>query len=923
MTDFERRYGKVQIEPRLSGPATGYDMHGRPTPLDSTAAIPLHGAQAKGQYSSLVEQPNSARINSPSAYSASRHHATNQKYPQPPLRVFAEHYTAVPAVQALPLLDYFKTDARGAGRQAEAVLWELMEDVYRDAVQSPQYHPSEIGIQLVPPHRRWFISQYAHLQDLLQRHPVLRRANVICCWLEKVYRDEHTAQPPLRGEEEVVLRQLILTHLRGGELYRAINAAVGYGSCSHSCLLSAAQLQTVSEPWLCKTALVPLFGEYGHGELELDWCGNEHRLDNLSQLFEDSMKHSSIHAAASSPAPPMQSAAAAPGNGLHVASTMSLQRSRNDFDAVIGALLCGNLKVLESAFLMNGDWRDAAWCYLRCALVVTFTKHLMTQAGVAGDAPGAEAAGTSSALGEHSYASFIEEMTGGRDDWIAVMEQHIWEGLSRRLESRYMPQASLEDQLQMRFVLQALSNPLETYASPSFASLPGWSMETAVHSDTREQIRRTHLMKQSSDVVRVLTHFLLVQDLAYSESLSSFSVQLSASATLASSLSCYAVYIALLPQYPFDDGFAVIAAMTRRLRDAQLRAQVYAAFILAAREYELERQTLTRPQMEEQEARLVKGLISADADSAVHRGVQQLLYQYIAEEELLTHNKLAEQIMWSAMHADALEDYVAVLRRGLDCCCSFWVATPTAELDAISDVSSILVRRVLVSIHDLGGVVWMEEEAAPLKDAAAAAHRGTGQPVLASVVSQKEASEATFWYAFSEARGVSKEHAKTAAELNAAHAMAASTSSAQRTLIYQLTQDEGALLQKLIELTRRGVYHGGAVVNRDGHCISAVAWMLQQLTEAVTLSLCCGTGGAVEGSTTSTTSPPVGPPPPHHPLGLMQQVFGLLEKMNEAGYLDPQILPQSVAADLYKQMRTMRVAYGQQVQRRGSLSKLW
>ncbi|KAG5469489.1 hypothetical protein LSCM1_02711 [Leishmania martiniquensis] len=887
MTEYEQRHGKANITLPLSSTCVR-DVHGRPVPVDATATNEIVTA-------------------TPSTALGSQHGAGTTASSTSALRTYAEWYlpstnasptypspgslprTGTAAVRAVPTVEYFKQVSRAAGRKQEEYLWALMQDVYADAEQSDQYHPDAIGIESVQPHRRWFVSHYAHLQAFLQRQPVLRRANIICRWLESTYRDNSRHEPRLRGEEEVVLRQLILTYLRGGELNRAINAAVTYESCVHSCVLSAAQLQTVREPWFSQTALVPLFGEYAHGELDQAWCGNEHRLDNLSQLYEESLKYRSAAAAV----------------GVEGSASSSTPNAVSDFDAVIGAALCGNLTVLENAFKVNGSWKDMAWCYLRCALVVAFTKQLMTATGAGGEEPGQSAPGAV----DRSYALFIEEMTGSGDDWATSFSLKLVQGLAARLLPDFLTRAPLEEQLQMRFILQTL-----TCMNGKGSLLPTVPLSLTASGALEGATEWFGIVPETgnSEAARLIAHVVLAQDVAYGETLIPHAVQVRAGASLATSLARYAVFLALLPRYPFDEGLRAVTAMALRLRDPRHRASVYAAFIMTAREYELQRQNLSRCELEEQEARLVRQFVTADSDANVHAEVQQLLYQQVAPTELLTHNKLAEKLMWEAMHADSLSDYLAVLRRGLSACCSFWLTEPKPEVEAIADVSSILTRRVLAEIQR-----WPE----PQKDGHAkeptAEETSPSTPSLSvSPVTDLERSEATFWYVLSEARGIATEHATITAQLNAAKhtaAFAGAPAASNRTLIYQLTQDEATLLCKLVEHTRRAVRHGGAVVYRDRQCLTAIVTLVQQLTEAVTLSML---SGVVESDVEEES------PAPRDELSRMQEVYGLVEELHIAGYLEPALLPQQSASALYAQIRAMRVSYGQRVHKRQVLAAL-
>ncbi|KAG5495179.1 hypothetical protein JKF63_02234 [Porcisia hertigi] len=888
MTEYEQRYGKVDITlPRSSTHVRDVQSHSVPadTIAASAAVVSVPSVAPGTQRGGIIPASSTSALRT---YAEWYLPPTSASAASSPLE--SQSCAATAAVRAVPTVEYFKQLSRAAGRKQEEHMWGLMQDLYTDSEQSDRYHPDAIGIESVQPHRRWFVSQYAHLQAFLQRQPLLRRANIICRWLESTYRDDSRQEPRLRGEEEVVLRQLILTYLRGGELSRAINAAVTYGSCVYSCILSAAQLQTVQEPWFSQTALVPLFGEYAHGELDHAWCGNEYRLDNLSQLYEESCKH--------------RSAAAAVGvDGGAAAPTPS---GVSDFDAVIGAALCGNLAVLETAFKVNGSWKDMVWCHLRCALVVAFTKQLMVATGGGG---GDEAGRPAASAVDRSYALFIEEMTGSEDDWALSFSQSLARRLAARLQSGFLTRVSLEEQLQMRFILQTLTCvdgdgarlPTAPFAMPAPVALMGATEWFDIVPE-----------EGNSDAARLITHVVLAQDVAYGETLSPHAVQVRAGASLATSLARYAVFLALLPRYPFDEGLRAVTAMTLRLRDPRHRASVYAAFIMAAREYELQRQNLSRSELEEQEARLVRQFVTADSDANVHAEVQHLLYQQITPTKLLTHNKLAEKLMWEAMHADSLSDYLAVLRRGVSACCSFWLTQPEPEVKAIADVSSILTRRVLVDIQR-----WCETHSTGAAGALTveATSSFTSSP-SASPVTDLERSEATFWYLLSETRGIATEHATITAQLTAAKhtaAFAGAAAASNRTLIYQLTQDEAALLMQLVDHTRRGIRHGGAVVHRDRQCLTAIVSLVQQLTEAVTLSMLSGVAECdVEEDS----------PAPRDDLSRMQEVFELMEELHSAGYLDPALLPQQSASALYTQIRAMRVSYGQRVHKRQVLTAL-
>lgn len=710
-----------------------------------------------------------------------------------PARAFAEVYLE-PVVRSVFTAEKFMRWSRHDSRVEEANLWSLILELLLDAEQSSEYNPDAIGIADVQPHRRWYISHLSHIQDLLQRHPLLRRMNVVVRWLEQTYREANLRWKLLASrspEEAILLRQIILSHLRGGELYKALDLAVTARDCTYSCILGAAQMQTVAEPWFHLTPLVPLFGEYGNGEVEKAWVGNDHRLDNLCQLYEDSVTPSISNEG---------------------------QTTLEGLDAVIAAVLCGNLEVMEPAFLAAGNWKDVLWCHLRAALVVCFTKTLMSAHHVV----------------QPPFAGYVEKITGPHDCWQDETARSVMQRLAERLQNTYLPSASLEEQLQMRVILQFLS--------------PGGVDWMNITED---------VYKTRSDGSRLVSHLLLCLNMAYNETLHSHSVQVYSN-TLAISLAHYAQSLAQMPEYSTQDAMRAVIALNLSLRDTRQRASVYASFLMACRRRELE--SLSRSEVEINEAKLVQLFCKADPVSAVHDEVMRLLNQKTEPAALLTHNPVAEAVMWRAMHASSQEDFVAVARDALEACAAFWLAEPHAELDAISDVAGILRRTVLPSLQD-------------------------PENALGSM----EFVEAHFWLTFAQARSTADDHARTTAQLDVAHG------ERDRTLVFQLAQDEAALMRELHDLTRKAVSHGGALVRRSRACVTAVTWIVQVFAEEAALSV-------------RLISPGSGVMMEH-----LRNVFALVELMDALGYVDPALMPRRSARDLFDAVRAVRVACGEKV----------
>ncbi|RNC61805.1 hypothetical protein TcCL_ESM00417 [Trypanosoma cruzi] len=236
----------------------------------------------------------------------------------------------------------------------------------------------------------------------------------------------------------------------------------------------------------------------------------------------------------------------------------------------------------------------------------------------------------------------------------------------------------------------------------------------------------------------------------------------------------------------------------------------------------------------------------------------RLLNQKTESTSLLTHNTVAEAVMWRAMHADSHEDFVVALREALEACVSFWLAEPHAELDAISDVSGILRRNILP---------YLQEKNETLGDI--------------------ELIEAHFWIKFAEVRSTADEHARSTAQLDVA------LGGGDRTLVFQLAQDESALLRELHALTQEALSHGGALVRRSRSCVTAVTWIVQVFAEEVALSVRLATPGASV------------------MIEQLRKVFALVEQLDGLGYIDPNLIPRQSARELFDAVRAARVACGQ------------
>lgn len=749
----------------------------------------------------------------------------------------------------------------------ESLYWSLVGTLLEDAEQNAALHPDVIGIASTPPHRRWFISHYAHIQDLLMRSPTLRVANTLCRWLERTYRQSHEgAEPKLQhptAPAELV-QQLSLQYLRGGELYKAIDTAIACHDGSYGCLLSAAQLQTVEEPWMAETRVLPLFGEYGHGSLAQSWTGNTHRLANLSLLYQECVKMSSH-------LPAHQGGSKEEGS--------SRRASYASFELMIRAALSGYLPVLESTFLLpQHTWRDAAWCYLRSMLVIAFTRRLME-------------------VGENeiepSYSNFILSCTGSHDQWEVTFSKKLVEGLVERLE-RFRKQPShpgaplathpptQPEMLQLGIMVEVLSSTLETHAG----------VDASPSGSRFSFLRHAHQLCHSGEEVQLLAHTYLVLDAAYREALLPHPIQVHAAENMCQALCQYAAHLALLPfelkwqsaggaagrQTEVDrytetaDG---VLAFALRLTNPVHRAHVYAAFLVAIRELELEMHDRPREMVEKELVGVVAQLLSREPSPTELRSelLRVLLPKVEEADETLTFNTCTEKLFWEALLARRVEDWHAVALACLDTVQKEWClerlksvpgAAPASvwsavSIDLISEVMSIFRVRVLPHLER-----WLKE------------HAEHHHPLCPAVEEHRRA--AAFWEIFVSLHRLSLQHLRAAGKLlthaatrptepvlptSQAHrktsnvylaeAMAVQRMDITHTLYHETKKEEETVLQQLILLCQQCIDQFDGVLQHEltrAHqkqqhptgrphytCTrTAVFFAVQQLSENITIS---------------------------------------------------------------------------------------
>ena len=173
----------------------------------------------------------------------------------------------------------------------EAHLWDLLAQLLYDSeiTSSGQYSPEAIGLESVCPHRRsWFVSHQAFLQGLVLRDVALRHRCIVLRWLEQTTPALalHNVVSAETTTERALLLRRIWRLIRQGQFRSAISAAECAADGVMASYLQCVELKTVAEPWLNKTATVPLFGEYTCGESTAPWADNRFRIQALSAMHD-------------------------------------------------------------------------------------------------------------------------------------------------------------------------------------------------------------------------------------------------------------------------------------------------------------------------------------------------------------------------------------------------------------------------------------------------------------------------------------------------------------------------------------------------------------------------------------------------------------------------------------------------------------
>jgi hypothetical protein len=560
----------------------------------------------------------------------------------------AQLYVAEP-LRSISTADSLEALTLDIQRPEEHFLWRLVGDLLRDAERTAQYRPADMGLETIHPSRSWYVSQHAHIQTLLMKNTFLRRCSVILRWLEDKHRvlSPPVTQRPQQSVSEhdaVLLRTIVLCHLRSGQLNLALQAAESAKDALYCCILAASEMQTEHESWYPSTALVPLFGEYGQGEVpsgDNQGANNDHRLTNLGYLYEDSLSSNSA----------------------------SLVKK---LDAIIAATLSGNAALLTTSFdedESQPQWQHRLWATLRSGLVSAFSKVLVLNGA---DVPSMK------------YLQYLDRQGRSANEaasWDESFGDDLFKEIVALLQPLVNTSITVEEQLQIRVILQFLDCAATGDVSGSLllANLEK-SQQVDVFRGTRWMV---------GEPSRLVAHVLLVLDLACSENLVRLPLQGPAMVEMLSQ------FVASLQREDWLPLLPALCGMVLRLEDPKHRARVFGTFLFAQRVGTLERGA-TKASTEDQEGALLQRIQRADPNAAVHDGILEFLNtqaQDVAHSShLLKNNAECEALMWEAMRAESAGAALSILQRALHLVVVMWQRD---EVDAVATLVDI-VRRLLL-----------------------------------------------------------------------------------------------------------------------------------------------------------------------------------------------------------------------------------
>lgn len=350
---------------------------------------------------------------------------------------------------------------------------------------------------------------------------------------------------------------------------------------------------------------------------------------------------------------------------------------------------------------------------------------------------------------------------------------------------------------------------------------------------------------------RLISNTLLVLDLACSEHLLRLPLQgfvlVDVLATFVASLQ-RADWLPILP---------AVCGMVLRLDNTKFRAKIFGTFIFAVRLGNLERGA-TKSSVEAQELMLLHHIQRAEPSPDVHDGIVAFLNTQAQNaahsHHLLKNNAECEALMWDAMRADSPAAALLVLQRALHALIVMWQRD---EVDAVETLVDI-VRRLLLPRAVVAG--------------------GSG-------ISSGDTDQLNFWDAVLKAKHLYQQHTLLLAAMKQAGEGPAS---------YRLKEVplRGELLLQVQSVLR---YARGIATAQQSHTRTisgCCAWAIRVAAEAATLVF--------------TLTPIL----ETQAVGLLQELFALVEDFDQAQLMSPTLLARPDAESLFSAIRTARGAFG-------------
>jgi hypothetical protein len=308
----------------------------------------------------------------------------------------------------------------------EKNLWLLLSWLMEDAALT--HDPSVLNLDTVPTTRRWFVSHYSWIQDLLMRSPGLRRLNIVLRWLEYTCDRNNAiihAKSSTKSELELLL-QGVFDRLRCGQFSAAVDAAKR-GNCVNLCSLSVARLHDSPDHKSWATKAIPLFGEYS---LENTTPNGPGSVTGLQPVPDDSRIGLLCHYNEFAKQPLAQGA---------TGSTSVL------LSAIYGTI-AGESGAMSRAIGSDGSWQDKLWVATRSRLVHAYFRSYQ------------QAATSKLFLPTASLLQDVSNTVGATGPgWMQSAERHLCEEVIAKIRESLKVVRTETEELQLKVIELFLS----------------------------------------------------------------------------------------------------------------------------------------------------------------------------------------------------------------------------------------------------------------------------------------------------------------------------------------------------------------------------------------------------------------------------------------------------------------------------------